>query len=157
MSVRSSISRREPVIALESFRYRGRNYKEGSFLDRRRCRMPNSRLRKFLRGGLCILAKDVEVEKLIEYGWTYDNHATRNKLIKLDLGTTLLLKNQALINTFGEDDDETDPDDDSSPEPTMKHMGGGWYDVMVKGEAINDKGLRKDDALFLITDLTGGE
>jgi len=151
MSNRPSISRREPVIALESFRYRGRNYKEGSFLDRRRTRMPNSRLRRFLRDGLCVLAKDVDKAQLIKYGWVYDTRAPRNKLIKITEKDTVAKKNQVLIDAF--DNDEND----DSPEPTMKHNGGGWYDVMIDGKEVNEIGLRKDDALALIVSLTRGK
>jgi len=151
MSNRPSISRREPVIALESFRYRGRNYKEGSFLDRRRTRMPNSRLRRFLRDGLCVLAKDVDKAQRIKYGWVYDTRAPRNKLIKITEKDTVAKKNQVLIDAF--DNDEND----DSPEPTMKHNGGGWYDVMIDGKEVNEIGLRKDDALALIVSLTRGK
>jgi hypothetical protein len=146
MSVRSSISRREPVIALKDFRYRGRNYKEGSFLDRRRTRMPNSKLRRFLRDGICIMAKDVNEMKLIEYGFKYDNRAPRQKLIKLD---SLERRNQAIMDAL----DSTDPDDDTansdSDVPTLMHVGGGWWDVMVSDKPINKTGLRKDEAVTL--------
>jgi len=151
MSGRPSISRREPVIALKSFRYRGRNYKEGAFLDRRRTRMPNSRLRRFLRDGLCVLAKDVNKTQLLEYGWTYDAKAPRNKLVKIAEEAILTQKNQALIDTFGNDED------DDPPEPSMKNNGGGWYDVMIDGKEVNKTGLRKDDALALIASLKGGK
>jgi len=149
MSVRASISRREPVITLKSFRYRGRNYKEGSFLDRRRTRMPNSRLRKFLRDGLCVLAKDLDKNQLSIYGWVYDNRAPRNKLYRVEAVNLSLQKNQAIIDDFDSDD--------SAEEPIMKHNSGGWYDVLVNDEIVNKKGLREDDALALMESLKGGE
>lgn len=155
MSVRSSVSRREPVIALKAFRYRGRNYKEGSFLDRRRTRMPNSKLRRFLRDGLVIMAKDVDRLKLIEYGFKYDNRAPRQKLIKFD---SLESRNQEIMDAY---DDNTDPDDDAdnsdSDIPTLMHGGGGWWDVMISGKPVNEKGLRKDEAVALLESYKGGE
>ncbi len=72
MTSRSLISRREPVITLETLRYRGRNYKEGDHLDRRRTRMPHSKLVRLIREGVCSLAKDLSEEKLKEYGYKYD-------------------------------------------------------------------------------------
>ncbi len=128
MSVRSSISRREPVISLKAFRYRGRNYKEGSYLDRRRCHMPNGKLKRLIREGACILAKDLDSEKLRKYGYTYNNEAPR---LKLKIGN-------------------------SPNEITMEHVGAGWYDVMLNGKTKNEKKLRKTDALELLASLKEG-
>lgn len=143
MLSRSTISRREPVIALDSFRYRGRNYKEGGYLDRRRCRMPHSKLIRLIREGVCILAKDVSPEKLAEYGFTYTPKSPRLKLTRIPSKSIQELNDLKMKEFFNED---------ASPEPTLKHTGGGWYDVMVNGEALNDKSLRKDDAIALIED-----
>jgi hypothetical protein len=72
MTRRSLISRREPIITLDSLRYRGRSYKEGDHLDRRRVRMPHSKLVMLIQGGICILAKDLDTKKLNDYGYVYD-------------------------------------------------------------------------------------
>lgn len=73
MTRRPLISRREPVITLEPLRYRGRNYKEGDHMDRRRVRMPHSKLVSLIKKGICILAKDLDTDKLNNYGYVYDN------------------------------------------------------------------------------------
>jgi len=39
---------------------------------------------------------------------------------------------------------------EQSPGLTMEHAGGGWYDVLSKGEPINDKKLREVDAKALV-------
>lgn len=134
---RSTISRREPVIALETFRYRGRDYKEGDYLDRRRCRMPHSKLLRLLRKGVCILAKNMNPEKLAKYGFMYCPESPRLKLNRIST--------------------EDPAGDDSSPEPTLKHIGGGWYDVMINDKPVNDKGLRKDDAITFRDNYKAGE
>jgi hypothetical protein len=72
MARRRTISRREPVITLGPLKYRGRRYKEGDHLDRRRVRMPHSKLVRLILGGVCILAKDLDTNKLNEYGYVYD-------------------------------------------------------------------------------------
>ncbi len=77
-------SRREPVIALDSFRYRKRSYKEGSYLDRRRCGMPQRRLRRMIQNGKAIFAKDLPESKLEEYGFWYDPISPRIKLRKIE-------------------------------------------------------------------------
>ncbi len=69
---RSLIRRREPIIALEPLRYRGRTYKEGDHLDRRRVHMSHSKLVSLIRKGICILAKDLDADKLAEYGYVHD-------------------------------------------------------------------------------------
>jgi hypothetical protein len=173
---RPSISRREPVIALRRFRFKGRDYKEGSPLDRRRCRMPHSKLIKMIRDGACVLAKDMNPEKLAEYGFIYNTKNPRLKLTKLSREKNTLQKNDNEMKkhfpeekeevTEGEVIEEETPEkidvsaiypkegDAKSSEPTLKHIGGGWYDVMVDSKQVNNAGLRKNDALKFIDDYT---
>lgn len=70
---RRTISRREPVIALKSFRHLGRNYEEGMLIDRRKVRMKHTKLNRFINSGICILAKNLDKHKLEGYGYVYNN------------------------------------------------------------------------------------
>ncbi len=142
---RVTISRREPVIALMSFRYRGRAYKEGMYLDRRRTRMPHSRLIRFIREKRVILAKDLTPEKLAEYGFRYDAKQPRIKLSIIADSEVSQRKNQEPLQ---DDMPATTP---ASPAEslltrTMEHIGGGWYNVLVNGEPITEAPMRKEDA-----------
>ena len=148
-TARSTISRREPVIALKSFRYRGRNYKEGGNLDRRRCRMPHTKLVRLIREGACILARDMDPERLAEYGFIYSPKNPRLKLNPIPKEP----KEPPVNNGEGDNIDE----DDNSNVPTLKHTGGGWYDIMINGKQINETGLRKDDAQSFIDNYKGDE
>jgi len=141
MNGRSTISRREPVIALESFRYRGRNYKEGGHLDRRRCRMPHSKLVRLLRNGVCILAKNLDPEKLAEYGFKYNPRQPRLKLTALT-GTKLAQSKIDLL--FGKEK--------VSSGPELVHIGGGWFNVSLEDKVLNENSLRKEDAETFISD-----
>lgn len=50
-----------------------------------------------------------------------------------------------------------EPERDATMGYEVRHTGGGWYDVVGSGgEAVNDGGLRKDDARALAAEL-GGE
>jgi hypothetical protein len=81
---RTKISRREPVITLGNLRFRGRNYKEGDYMDRRRCRMSHSKLISLLRSGVCVLAKDLKPADLKKYGYVYDANDPRTKMKKIE-------------------------------------------------------------------------
>jgi hypothetical protein len=81
---RSMISRMEPVIILKDKRYRGRNYKVGSHLDRRRVQMSHSKLVRLIKAGVCILAQDLDTKTLASYGWKYDSLAPRLKLVPIE-------------------------------------------------------------------------
>lgn len=143
MSVRSTISRREPVIALKPFRFLGRNYKEGAPLDRRRCRMPHSKLLRLIRTGFCILAKDMNPEKLLKYGFVYNTNITRMKLSRLTGAELNQWKMDHLLS------DESDP----MEKHELKHVGGGWWNVLVDNKPVNKNLLRKDAAKNLIKKL----
>ena len=53
---------------------------------------------------------------------------------------------------------EDDPtEDDLSLEPTLKHVGGGWYDIVINDKPVNDTGLRKDDAITFRDNYKVGE
>lgn len=139
MSVRATISRREPVIALKQFRFIGRDYKEGAPLDRRRCRMPHSKLLRLIRTGFCILAKNMKPEELLKYGFIYNEKAPRAKLTR----PSRVEMNQLLIDASFHEDGE---------EPVLKHVGGGWWNVLVNDKSINKNVLRKEAAIKLIND-----
>jgi hypothetical protein len=51
--------------------------------------------------------------------------------------------------TETEEDEGTGDAPGSEPQITVHHKGGGWYDVLRDGEAINEKPLRKDEAEIL--------
>lgn len=157
---RSTISRREPVIALTSFRYRGRNYEEGGYLDRRRTRMPHSRLVSFIREGKVQLAKDLDPETLLGYGFRYAAREPRNKLKSIAREEALRRRNQALIEAAMAEEEETEspgpeapvaasgePEATSEPAHEVRHTGGGWYDVFVGGMQVNDRAMRKEEAM----------
>lgn len=150
-SLRKTISRREPIISLTDFRYRGRNYKEGAYLDRRRTRMPNSKLVRLIREGVLVLAKDLSEEQLLKYGWIYNERIARLKLTKAVVN--IAKQNQAEINKFFKEENE----EDSPIELTLKHSGNGWYNVMNGDKKINEQALRKVDAQILIDNYGGDQ
>ena len=145
-------SRREPVIALDDFRYRGRPYKEGSYLDRRRCRMPQSKLNRMLRAKKVIMAKDLTSDQLKEYGWVYDSMSPRTKLQKIK--EPVAVKNQLIIDKLMTKDEIEEPFADLKP--YIFDRGKDWYDVR-QGDEVLKKRVRKGTAEKFLAELGGGE
>lgn len=145
-------SRREPVIALDDFRYRGRPYQEGSYLDRRRCRMPQSKLNRMLRAKKVVMARDLTSDQLKKYGWVYDLKSLRTKLQKIKEPVTV--KNQRIIDELIKKDETEEPLADLKP--YIFDRGKDWYDVR-QGEEILKKRVRKGTAEKFLAELEGGQ
>lgn len=145
------ISRREPVIVLKPFRYLGRRYQEGSNLDRRRVRMPQRKLHRLLVDKFVILAKDLTSNELAEYGFQYDKQY-RYPLQSLCIPDQDLITEGTSLDSENTDegqnidqDIENQEETTETPEPIIEHIGGGWYNVLISDEVVNEKKLQKKD------------
>jgi hypothetical protein len=148
---RRTISRREPVITLGPLRYRGRIYKEGDHLDRRRVRMPRSKLARLIQGGVCILAKDLDKDKLEKYGYTYDStlryHLTTCKPKAKQAGTKVITELKKLTKTItavkvdGEQIGFIEKIDESK-----------LVNVKVGGDVISETPMKINDAIKMLVE-----
>lgn len=165
------INRREPLIALKTFKFMRREYNEGDFLDRRRVKMKHRNVIRHIDEGKLALAKELPRNVLARYGYRYDTTIGRYPLHVLsDTPVEEIVVGEIIEELAVEEDDgpivieeefvieETleDGDDDSS-DATTKHIGGGWYDIMVDGDIVNDKRLRKDEAIQFCKEWNEGE
>lgn len=163
------INRREPLIVLEPIKFWRREYEPGDILDRRRVKMRHRQVVRLVGEGKLALCRDMDPEELLEYGYVYDNRLGRYPLWTAEDHKKLVTERGLSMSSDDADDgdgkedpleEEEDPledGDDTSEEATTKHVGGGWYDVMVEGEAINEKSMRKDEAIAFVEDYNGGE
>lgn len=76
---------REPIIVLEPFKFLNRQYKKGDLFDRRRVRIRNHTLNRFMENGILCFAKTMLENDLAKLGWIYDtSKRVRYPLIKIE-------------------------------------------------------------------------
>lgn len=76
---------REPIIVLEPFKFLNRQYKKGDLFDRRRVRIRNHILNRFMENGVLCFAKTMPENDLAKLGWIYDtSKRVRYPLIKIE-------------------------------------------------------------------------
>lgn len=143
------INRREPLLVTGPFKFWRREYAVGDILDRRRVKMRHRQMVKLIDTGKLALCREMDPEKLLEYGYIYDNSIGRYPL--------LTEEDYEKLKSPNEPEDQLEDGDDYSADATTKHVGGGWYDVMVEGKVINEKSLRRDDAEEFVRDYNSNE
>lgn len=173
------ISRREPFITLNAFRFKNRQYKEGQLLDRRRVQMTHRKLAFLIAGEFVQLASEMDPEKLKKYGYEYDlqlrgrlkpagdGPLERVETPKLNPDQQDFLKGFEGWEDKENADDEpvetktdvtsenTDPADETTEAviEVVDSQKNGWYNVVKDGKIVNDKLLRKRPAKVLARDL----
>ena len=79
------LNKREPIIVLKEFKFLNRAYKKGDLFDRRRIRIRNHVLKRFMDDGFLCFAKTMPKNKLAGLGWVYDtSKRVRYPLIKIE-------------------------------------------------------------------------
>ena len=79
------LNKREPLIVLKEFRFLNRPYGKGDLFDRRRIKIRNHMVKKFIDNGTLCFAKHMKEKDLGENGWIYDGSKnTRYPLSKLE-------------------------------------------------------------------------
>lgn len=160
------INRREPLLVIKPFKFWRREYNIGDILDRRRVKMRHRQVVRLISEGCMVLCKDLSAEELAEHGYIYDNRLGRYplwtaedhaKMTDYGIGEPPDVDSYEKLPEEEVYEEPLEDGDDDSGEATTKHIGGGWYDIMVEGKAINEKSMRKDDAIAFVEDYNGGE
>lgn len=77
------VSKREPLICLEPFKFMRRQYDVGDIVDRRRVKMLHRKMTKFIESGHLALCRDMESDELESFGYVYDVRIGRYPLVKI--------------------------------------------------------------------------
>lgn len=169
---RKPITPKTPLEARKAFKINGRPIKPGDPFDWRRMSVSWHRARILYEGGFVVVREDDSQTSLVlsdleqmyidelsqEEREAFFAMGIEDQIAELDR----LMNGQEPPQTeeggqedadeqpSGESDGQSEPDEPSEPAAPstaeVVHQGGGWYDVMVGGKAINESKLRKADA-----------
>lgn len=83
------LNKREPIVVLKDFRFLNRQYAIGDLFDRRRVKIRNHILKRFMSDGFLCFAKFMKENELGSLGWIYDDSKrSRYPLVKISTNTS---------------------------------------------------------------------